>query len=103
MGDDASLLIGGNDQRRQIGGAAHGLQVCDVRSQCLDSAALDVAMSDVDAGNQSFRRQRCDFIPGRIADDEAPAEVLDAGPVRLKHVLPPKLECRRGQGERDGW
>ncbi|KXB30982.1 hypothetical protein AT959_09755 [Dechloromonas denitrificans] len=74
--DRAAFLVAGDDQRRQFGPLADGLQFGDLGRHFGQRPAAQVAPGQVDAADQAVRRQLADFGEVAVADDEMPAHRL---------------------------
>jgi hypothetical protein len=102
MRDDATLLIGGDDQGRQARGVSHLLKRRDLRCHFIRRAADDIVPRDVDAGDQAFFGERRHLGKGRVADDEMPAETNRFRGLGLQRVALADLEgdMRTQHGQR---
>lgn len=75
-----ALLIAGNDQRRQFGPPADGLQGFDLGRYLGQFAATQVAPGEVDAADQATRSKQLHLLEIGITDDEMPADRLHRFP-----------------------
>ena len=92
MRDDAALLVGGDDQRRQTRAAAPFLKRCNFGLQRLRRAAGEIVPGDVDTGDQPFFGEAGYLLEGRISHDEMPTERLRDRQFRMQHVVLADLE-----------
>jgi len=74
MRDDAALLVGRNNQRRQMGRGARGLQAGDLGLDVRGRPAGDIVPGHVDAGDQALAGQRGGFRRIVVADHEMASE-----------------------------
>jgi hypothetical protein len=74
MRDDAALLVGRNDQRRQMGRGARGLQAGDLGFELGGGPAGDIVPGHIDAGDQALAGQRGGFRRIVVADHEMASE-----------------------------
>ncbi len=92
MPDDAALLIGGDDQRRQADCTPDVLERGDLGPQRLDAPAADVVPGDVDAADQALPGKTRDLGKGGIADHEVRPELACLGGTGGQNLVLAQLE-----------
>ncbi len=99
MPDDTALLIGGDDQRLQAGGAPDILERRDLGAQRLDGPAADVVAGDVDAADQALPGKARNFWKRRITDHEVGPELARLGGAGTENLVLAQLELEMRGGQ----